>query len=284
MEDASLKPKQIRDATVQPTPARNERSRHVGKRFMLEEKAETSFLVRAMFVLGMIGGDASRAAERGLKTADKEITKETQMKSWMQRGLPDGGNVRTANLNGGILIVPPAKGEGAGEGGAGKDKRKAWSLESGRNNKKNGKELARDKRVAGRERGGYNTLQDVMGCGDSGISTEKKNKAEKQGTSQKGGCLTDSRKNRGQEKYHVQSGKEVRILRGRDVRIDEPSAAVRLAWLPGDPCSCVGAPGVVGEACRGWLRARAVAGPGGREVRVGLKLVPRQAGILAHIG
>ncbi|CAN0153409.1 unnamed protein product [Scytosiphon promiscuus] len=32
---------------------------------------------------------------------------------------------------------------------------------------------------------------------------------------------------------------------------------VKLAWIPGDPCSCVDAPGLVGEACRGWLVARA---------------------------
>ncbi|CAN0332810.1 unnamed protein product [Ectocarpus sp. 12 AP-2014] len=36
--------------------------------------------------------------------------------------------------------------------------------------------------------------------------------------------------------------------------------AVRLAWIPADPCSCTDAPGAVGEACRGWLMARA-AGP-----------------------
>lgn len=33
--------------------------------------------------------------------------------------------------------------------------------------------------------------------------------------------------------------------------------AVRLAWIPADPCSCTDAPGAVGEACRGWLMARA---------------------------
>lgn len=34
---------------------------------------------------------------------------------------------------------------------------------------------------------------------------------------------------------------------------------VRLAWIPGDPCSCVDAPGMVGEACRSWLITRAAA-------------------------
>ncbi|CAM9794616.1 unnamed protein product [Pylaiella littoralis] len=33
-------------------------------------------------------------------------------------------------------------------------------------------------------------------------------------------------------------------------------AALGFAWIPGDPCSCVDAPGMVGEACRGWLWAR----------------------------
>lgn len=32
--------------------------------------------------------------------------------------------------------------------------------------------------------------------------------------------------------------------------------AVRLAWIPDDPCSCANAAGLVGEACRGWLRTR----------------------------
>lgn len=37
--------------------------------------------------------------------------------------------------------------------------------------------------------------------------------------------------------------------------------AVRLAWIPGDPCSCVNSPGMVGEACRGWLMARVPSSP-----------------------
>lgn len=37
------------------------------------------------------------------------------------------------------------------------------------------------------------------------------------------------------------------------------AGAIRLAWIPGDPCSCASAPGLVGEACRGWLMARAQA-------------------------
>lgn len=37
----------------------------------------------------------------------------------------------------------------------------------------------------------------------------------------------------------------------------DPDGALRFAWIPADPCSCVDAPGLVGEACRGWLRARA---------------------------
>lgn len=32
-----------------------------------------------------------------------------------------------------------------------------------------------------------------------------------------------------------------------------PERALRLAWIPADPCSCVDAPGIVGEASRGWL-------------------------------
>ena len=39
--------------------------------------------------------------------------------------------------------------------------------------------------------------------------------------------------------------------------VEASAGAIKLAWIPGDPCSCVNAPGMIGEACRGWLVARA---------------------------
>ena len=47
--------------------------------------------------------------------------------------------------------------------------------------------------------------------------------------------------------------------------------SISLAWIPGDPCSCAGVEqgdegGVVGEACRAWLEARAAPLKAGDEV------------------
>lgn len=36
---------------------------------------------------------------------------------------------------------------------------------------------------------------------------------------------------------------------------------VVLAWIPGDPCSCIDTPGIVGQSCRAWLSARAASMP-----------------------
>lgn len=51
-------------------------------------------------------------------------------------------------------------------------------------------------------------------------------------------------------------GLEGQGVQGRR-RVMADVATARLAWIPGDPCACAGDQGVIGDACRGWLRARA---------------------------
>ncbi|CBN76839.1 conserved unknown protein [Ectocarpus siliculosus] len=65
-----------------------------------------------------------------------------------------------------------------------------------------------------------------------------------------------------EEERQKQEGEE-EVKMGDSNRVGD---AVRLAWIPADPCSCTDAPGAVGEACRGWLISRA-AGPPSRHSR-----------------
>lgn len=60
------------------------------------------------------------------------------------------------------------------------------------------------------------------------------------------------------------SGKDIESARQQDTAEGRERGEVGsvpnvvLAWIPGDPCSCIDNPGIVGQACRAWLSARAV--------------------------
>lgn len=55
----------------------------------------------------------------------------------------------------------------------------------------------------------------------------------------------EDKKEKGKEKEEEEEGEE------------DEEEGFRLAWIPADPCSCVDSAGVVGQACRAWLKARA---------------------------
>lgn len=77
-----------------------------------------------------------------------------------------------------------------------------------------------------------------------------------------------------QEALGVESGKDIERARQQDTAEGEGEGGVGsvpgvvLAWIPGDPCSCIDSPGIVGQACRAWLSARAVSMPQVSKVKV----------------
>ncbi|CAN0326739.1 unnamed protein product, partial [Ectocarpus fasciculatus] len=123
-------------------------------------------------------------------------------------------------------------------------------------------------RALSRERGGAHGIgrrrldgSGGGGSGDSGDSGADGDSAQRRGREEgareevkedggeEGGMEEERQKEEGVEEEEVKKGDSNRV-----------GDAVRLAWIPADPCSCTDAPGAVGEACRGWLMARA-AGP-----------------------
>eukprot|EP00903_Cladosiphon_okamuranus_P006646 g6489.t1 len=89
------------------------------------------------------------------------------------------------------------------------------------------KDEGSERKEGGEEEGGGQGEERGENPGEGGGPTEKKQEETEEGEGEGGG------------------------------EMEAKDGAVRLAWIPADPCSCADAPGVVGEACRGWLMARA---------------------------
>lgn len=119
-----------------------------------------------------------------------------------------------------------------------------------------------------RERGGARGIGrrrlDGSDGGSSGDGGEDGDSAQRRGGEEGAGEEVKDGGEEGdvKEERQKQEGEE-EVKMGDSNRVSD---AVRLAWIPADPCSCMDAPGAVGEACRGWLMARA-AGPPSRHSR-----------------
>ncbi|CAN0051989.1 unnamed protein product, partial [Ectocarpus sp. 8 AP-2014] len=116
--------------------------------------------------------------------------------------------------------------------------------------------LSRERRGA---RGIGRRRLDGSDGGSSGDGGEDGGSAQRRGGEEgAGGEVKEDGGEEGEmkEERQKQEGEE-EVKLGDSNRVGD---AVRLAWIPADPCSCADAPGAVGEACRGWLMARA-AGP-----------------------
>ncbi|CAB1097062.1 unnamed protein product [Ectocarpus sp. CCAP 1310/34] len=120
-----------------------------------------------------------------------------------------------------------------------------------------------------RERGGARGIGrrrlDGSDGGNSGDGGEDGDSAQRRGGEEGAG---EEVKEDGGEEGETKEERQKQEGEG-EVKIGDSNRvgnAVRLAWIPADPCSCTDAPGAVGEACRGWLMARA-AGPPSRHSR-----------------
>lgn len=277
--DAPLNRRHNSNGTMQTTPAHEERVRHWRKRFMAEGGAETSFSTSVRHAPKILRRDDARPMEYWPGSAGNErvikTTRQGRGRSAavvQQKKMNTGRGARVDDLNGDIL-GPPARMEGRDIRGTGKEKRRTSSLAIGSDNGKNAK-TAPEEWVGGR--GLTRDMEQNKGRrgGKSRAGLARKNRVKDQWKSRQEGWLKDTEAEKKRRKDNVENGEEIAGIRRKDASTAKPTQAVKLAWVPGDPCLCVGAPGVIGEACRGWLRSRAVTTASGEDERMRLELGP----------